>query len=251
MLQNRQIIYVPSPHWRERPEKIRYIIIHCSAPCPEEQIKILNNLGLSTHYIIGQNGKIYELVSPKKTAYHAGLSHWLNHPGKSLNDCSIGIELESPSLGQNPADYNKKLMSALRWLLRKLTTTYHLRPENILGHSDIAPTRKPDPGVAFPWQNLYRNNLSVWYKHRLTTLKDEASEQKLLEQIGYDTNCLAAARYAFCRRFIPQEIPLNNDIKNLLDNPFDTGFYPSNAAFYLDVLKQVAAAFAAARASKG
>ncbi len=234
-----------SQHYRERTEEIRYIILHCSAGTPEEQIRILDALGLSVHYIIGQDGTVTENLPPEKIAFHAGLSKWQNSESTSLNGCSIGIELESPMLGQCPSDYTGKQINALIVLLKELVCRYKIRKENILGHSDISPTRKPDPGAGFPWKKLYQHNLSVWYK--LYKLDKETDETKLLAKIGYDTTEPAAARYAFCRHFMPEEVMIEEDIQNLLETVYPKDFSPGNPDKYLRILRAVSYAAAEER----
>lgn len=228
-------------HCRKRSEAIRYIIIHCSSYSPEKQLETLNNAGLSTHYIISKNGKITENCPPEEVAYHAGISRWNNSSEKSLNGCSVGIELESPSLGQNKEDYTRPMMQALYRLLNQLCRKYNIPPENILGHSDIAPARKPDPGKAFPWQKLHRHGLCIGAGKKLFSAKTD--EKKLLEIIGYDTTLLAAARYAFCRRFLPEEVTEESDLQKLLNNPFPPDFSPQDNKKYLYQLRAVAASF--------
>ncbi len=231
------VIVAHSNNFRERNEPIQYIIIHCSVGTPEEQIKTLNTLGLSVHYIIGRDGRIIENLPPEKVAYHAGKSFWNNSDFGSLNGCSIGIELESPHLGQYKKDYTVKQISSLMNLLKDLTIVYKIRKENILGHSDIAPTRKPDPGAAFPWKKLYQNNLAAWYL--LTNLDKETDELKLLDKIGYDLTDPVAARYAFCRHYLPEEVFIDDDIHHLLDNVYPADFYPKNHEKYLKILRAV------------
>lgn len=230
-----------SAHYRERTESIKYIIIHCSAPSPEKQLKILNELGLSAHYIIGQNGEITENLPPEKVAYHAGKSHWQKSTGESLNGTSIGIELESPNLGQTSKDFTERQIRKLCALLKHLSIKYHIKPANILGHSDIAPTRKPDPGAGFPWKRLAAHNLCPWYN--LRNLSDETDELKLLQSIGYNTEVLAAARYAFCRHFFPEEIAVEQNLQKLLDNPYPADFIPQNQKKYFKRLRAAALAY--------
>lgn len=232
-------------HFRDRKEPIKYIIIHCSIGTADEQIKNLDELGLSVHYILGRNQKITEVLPPKKAAFHAGRSRWLQSRQKSLNDCSIGIEIETLTLGQSSKDYTRGQMKKLYELLEELTLKYHIRPENILAHSDIAPTRKPDPGVSFPWKKLIRHGFGVWYN--LRDISKETNETKLLNAIGYDTTNLTAARYAFCRRFFPAEVSVQPDIKTLLDTPYPANFIPKAEKKYLRILRATAYAFAEQR----
>lgn len=222
-------------HHRVRTDAIKYIIIHCSSYTPKKQLEILDKLELSAHYIIGHDGKIYELVPPELTAFHAGVSHWRGSAEKSLNDCSIGIELESASLGQDPKDYTPALCRSLYKLVKELMQTFHIRKENILGHSDIAPDRKPDPGCGFPWKRLAKRGLAV--KCGRTLCKKDLPEAEMLSAIGYDTENIAAARYAFCRRFDTEEIRVEHDIETLLSAPYPADFYPKDAKRYLRRLR--------------
>lgn len=232
-------------HYRPRVEEIKYIVIHCSAPTPEEQLAILDELGLSTHYIISANGLLTELLAPERVAYHAGKSRWYDSTGESLNGSSIGIEIENPSLGQEKGSYSAACMKKLYALLRYLCEKYNIRPENIVGHSDISPTRKPDPGAAFPWRRLHQQNLIPWYD--LRSLSEETDEEQLLQIIGYDTADLAAARYAFCRRFMPWEGAIETDIEKLLNTPYPKDFAPKKQERYRKILRATANAYTIAR----
>ncbi len=232
---------VHSKHYRERTEPIKYIILHCYAGTPQEQLERMDNLGVSVHYIIGRDNTTTEVLPPSLVAYHAGASRWQNSEGKSLNDCSIGIEIETKTLGQSPTDYQVGVMKKLYSLLTVLCLKYKIRRENILGHSDIAPTRKPDPGAGFPWKKLYQYNLGIWYN--LRCLDKETDESKLLQNIGYDTTSLIAARYAFCRRYLPEEIFVEEDIHKLLETPYPADFTPQNAAKYMRLLRAVSFSF--------
>ncbi len=228
-------------HCRERTEEIRYIILHCSAYPAEKQLEIMDQNGLSAHYVIGHGGVAYENCPPDKVAYHAGESRWLGSTGKSLNDCSIGIELEAPTLGQKRWDYSPRQLDCLYQLLRRLTYDYGLKRICILGHSDVAPTRKPDPGIAFPWRRMYEYNLGTWpngcYRSK------ETDEAKLLAAIGYDTSNLVAARCAFCRHFMPKEVPMEPDLQKLLAHPYPENFKPSDWNKYILKLRDAAGIF--------
>ena len=227
----------PLPHCRARTEKIKYIIIHCSRSSPEKQIEHLESIGLSAHYIIGKDGSLTKAVDPELVAYHAGDSKWYDSSSKSLNGTSIGIEIESPRMGQTQKSYSVQSIETLCNLLEYLRYTYKIRKENILGHSDIAPARKPDPGAKFPWKKLYQNDLIFWYHdHSLARSTDEVT---LLQAIGYDTKVLEAARYAFCRRYLPEEVIVDKDIQHLVDNPYPPDFYPKDKDKYLIRLRAV------------
>lgn len=233
---------------RERLEKIRYIVIHCSRGTPEKQMETLDRLGLSVHFIIGADGKLFETAPIEKVAYHAGTSEWFKSPGQSLNEESIGIEIESPDLGQTNESFSKASMTRLYKLLEYLTYQYKIRPENIVGHSDIAPTRKPDPGAGFNWKKLYRHGYGVWYRNAV--LAPEKDEQKLLATIGYSLVDLPASRYAFCRRFLPEEVAVISDIAELVIHPYPKDFEVFDKERYFLRLRAVARAFADARKKK-
>ena len=147
------------PYFDERNAKINMIVIHCLAHNVQSAIDAFHRHRVSAHYLIEEKGKIYHLVADHKRAWHAGESFWQGQT--SLNHNSIGIELCSPSLGQEP--YPMRQISALIRLCKHLKRKYHIKKQNILGHSDIAPARKADPGKAFPWAYLARHNLGVWY----------------------------------------------------------------------------------------
>ncbi len=236
-------------HYRERTEPIKYIIIHCSTGNPEQQLQTLDQLGLSVHYIISKSGRLTSVIEPEKVAYHAGTSKWLNSQGQSLNGCSIGIEIECPDMGQRSTSYGQAASSRLCHLVEYLMYKYNIHPLDVLGHSDIAPTRKPDPGAGFPWKKLYCYlGLGTWYKD--TRLSKSTDEKALLEKVGYDTSVMAAARYAFCRHFLPQEVMICDDIKQLLENPYPLDFVPKKFDHYMTRLRAVALAIQKNRALK-
>jgi N-acetyl-anhydromuramyl-L-alanine amidase AmpD len=194
-----------SPNFNDRKtNNIEIIVIHYTALS-----SISNSLRhlcskknkVSSHYLISQEGKIYSLVSEKKRAWHAGQSCWRGNT--DINSISIGIELDySPSDINNK--FTSKLNSALIFLLRKLIKKHQISTDNILGHSDIAPYRKIDPGKYFPWQMLENKKLS--YKPQLLNQLDFKNSLKkewlnnnklnsmkkkilfMLNIIGYDTS---------------------------------------------------------------
>ena len=194
-----------SPNFNNRKSnKIEIIVIHYTALSSiSNSLKHLcsNKNKVSSHYLISQEGKIYSLVSEKKRAWHAGQSYWRGNT--DINSISIGIELDfSPSDINNK--FTLKLNYSLIFLLKKLIKKYKIRTENILGHSDIAPYRKIDPGKHFPWQMLENQKLSYRPKFLIrsdikNSLKKEwLNNNKLnsmkkrilfmLNFIGYDTS---------------------------------------------------------------
>ena len=225
-------------HYRIRKEPIKYIIIHCSRSEPKKMIQIMEENGVSAHYVISKKGELISVIPEQDVAYHSGMSNWHNSPAQSLNETSIGIELECPSMGQSQRSYNHKTIETLCRLLSKLQKKYKISPEHILAHSDIAPERKPDPGAWFPWKKLYQKGLIYWYDER--SLAKETDERILLNNIGYTTTDLSAARYAFCRRWLKEEVLFDKVMQHLLDNPYPKNFKPKDKKRYIKRLRAVA-----------
>ena len=124
---------------------------------------------VSAHYFIKDDGKIINLVPDLYEAWHAGKSNWKNL--KKLNRYSIGIEINNPGHDHGYRKFKDKQISALKKLLSNLTNKYKIKNCNILGHSDIAPDRKKDPGEKFPWKDLANKNLSIWHNLKENKIK--------------------------------------------------------------------------------
>ena len=189
--------YSPNFHSKKRSIKqIRFIVIHYTGMKKEsEAISRLINIQseVSSHYLIKKNGEIITMVPESYNAWHAGKSSWGNY--KSLNKSSIGIEITNPGHEFGYKKFTKKQIISILRLTRHLIKKYKINIKNILGHSDIAPERKKDPGEKFPWQYLSQNKVGLWHtikKHELiknrkikTTKKDKALFINNLFRIGY------------------------------------------------------------------
>lgn len=161
----------------------KYIILHYTALDDYKSVTVLTQQSVSAHYLVNNLGdnEIYQLVDENKRAYHAGISAWRND--KNLNDTSIGIEIVNPGYKTDAsgnrifpefADAQIKKVAAL---VKDIANRYMIPPTNILAHSDIAPTRKQDPGPKFPWKKLYDEyQIGMWY--------DEAVKQAFSDQIN-------------------------------------------------------------------
>ncbi len=228
---------IPLPYFDERNEKIDTVIIHCVAHDIKGAIESFEKHQVSAHYIIDEKGHIYRLVDEQKRAWHAGVSFWQKR--ENLNHSSVGIELCTNSFGQNP--YPFKQVSALIRLLKKLKHRYHIKKDRFLAHSDIAPTRKADPGKSFPWGYLSKHGFGVWYDFKNTKKLQETDETKLLSLIGYNTENLEAARVAFIRHFAGYTL-CHRTINSLVDEPFNEEPHLPNKD-YLKLLQSVAAHF--------
>ena len=144
--------------------QIKFIIFHYTGMKKDsEAINRLTNIQseVSCHYLIKYNGEIIKLVPDLYIAWHAGRSSWKDY--KSLNQNSIGIEITNPGHEFGYKKFSKKQISSLLELSKYLIKKYNIRHKNILGHSDIAPERKKDPGENFPWEHLYKNKIGIWH----------------------------------------------------------------------------------------
>jgi len=158
--------YSPNFNTPKRQKKnIKYIIIHYTGM--KNELSALNRLTdyrskVSAHYFIKKNGKIINLVPDLYEAWHAGKSNWKNI--QSLNRYSIGVEIQNSGHENLYEKYSNKQMNSVKKLLRFLTKRYRVNCKNILGHSDIAPNRKKDPGEKFPWKELAKVKLAHWHQ---------------------------------------------------------------------------------------
>ena len=178
--------------------RIKFIIIHYTGMKKESlAIKRLQDpkSKVSSHYLIKRNGEIINLVPDLFEAWHAGNSSWKHF--KSLNKNSIGIEITNPGHQHGYKKFSKKQIFSLQKLLNILVKKYKIEKKYILGHSDISPGRKKDPGEKFPWEMLAKNKLSFWHnldkkkikkfgEKNLTTRKDKNLFLKNLHKIGYN-----------------------------------------------------------------
>ena len=153
-------------------KQIKFIIFHYTGMKKEsEAINRLTNIQseVSCHYLIKNNGKIIQLVPDLYIAWHAGKSSWKDY--KSLNQNSIGIEITNPGHKFGYKKFSKQQISSLLELNKLLIKKYKINHKNILGHSDIAPERKRDPGENFQWEHLYKNKIGIWHSLKQQELK--------------------------------------------------------------------------------
>jgi len=213
---------------KRKTNQIKFLIFHYTGMKTEKAtINRLTDIEsrVSAHYLIKQNGEIITLVPDLYTAWHAGKSVWKNYT--SLNKDSIGIEIVNPGHDINYKKFSKIQLAALVRLSKFLIKKYRINSKNILGHSDIAPERKKDPGEKFPWKLLSKKKIGYWHnlnqneliKNR--NLKTSSKEKNLfltnLFKIGYQKKFLYNSNFnlisfdqiiskAFQRRFRPEII---------------------------------------------
>lgn len=194
----------------ERTKPIKHLVIHSFALAPQNMLDTLYQYGLSVHYMIDSKGKVYSFVSEDRVAWHAGSSFWAGESG--LNWSSIGIELEHLEYGQT--DYPKMQIDSLIKLAKEIIARHRIRPENIVGHSDIAPIAKMDPGRGFSWKKLAKEGVGLWYDLKDASKMADLGVEKLLSLVGYPIKGrqLEASSWAFRQRFMPEIVPVDKKI---------------------------------------
>ena len=204
---------------------IKIIVIHYTGMQSKiASIKRLTNprFKVSCHYLIDRKGLVMRLVDDDKIAWHAGKSKWKNFV--NLNKYSIGIELVNKGHDFGYEKFTDIQINRLIQLCLKLRKKYKINSSNIVGHSDIAPKRKKDPGEKFPWKKLKKNNLGIWYKNinfknkNFNEGKFQKQFFKNLSKIGY--------------RYFKVNIRSKNDIYPI--KAFQRRFNPENVSGKID-----------------
>ncbi|WBX94706.1 N-acetylmuramoyl-L-alanine amidase [Pseudoxanthomonas mexicana] len=190
--------WVPSKNFDERRPVV--IVLHYTEQDSVEQsldtLRSRNSGGrVSSHYLLGKDGKIYQLVSDAKRAWHAGAGSW--GAITDVNNASIGIEIDND--GKSP--FPDAQIDSLIVLLRDLTTRLRIPPTQIIGHSDLAPTRKIDPGPLFPWKRLHDAGFGLWPADATQDPPAGFDPWLALQAIGYSTDNRADTVRAFHHRF--------------------------------------------------
>ncbi len=212
-------IKIKSPNFirRKKAEKIDTIIIHYTGMKSENAARKRlcdPKAKVSAHYFINRKGSLWQLVEDDKVAWHAGISKWLNRI--NLNETSIGIELCNPGHENKYVNFTDLQYKTLESLLYILKEKYRIHSDRILGHSDIAPLRKIDPGEKFDWKRLAKKKLAVW-PHKIMIPKNKTRDiYYYLSSIGYDVETdFNSVLLAFKRHFIPTDNSLVIDQKVL------------------------------------
>lgn len=185
--------------------KPNFVIIHHTAQNSCEQTLktfTLQRTQVSAHYVICKDGTIHHMLNDYLRAWHAGAARWGNDA--DINSNSIGIELDNN--GYEP--FGPEQMNSLLKLLSALKKQYNIPQPNFIGHGDIAPTRKSDPNVRFPWQDLAASGFGYWYGDTTNvTLPSTFDHLQALRIIGYDMKDTAAASLAFKRHWLRDTMP--------------------------------------------
>jgi len=193
------LIFNYSPNFeikKRKASKVIFIIFHYTGMQKEKNAikKLIDSKSkVSCHYFIKKNGQVIQMVPDLYIAWHAGISKWGKY--KSLNRYSIGIEISNTGHRFNHESYSKKQINSVIKLSKFLITKYNIKEKNILGHSDVAPERKQDPGEKFPWKFLAKNKIGYWHnlsqnylsKNRKVKIR-EIDKKKFFQnlyQLGY------------------------------------------------------------------
>ncbi len=196
--------FSPVEHYNYRKKDIDMLVIHATPST--DIIGSFNRYEVSAHYVMDLEGVITQCVPDHLRAWHAGASFWRQHDG-DINSNSIGIEIHSPSMGQEP--YNEAQIESLLEFCKTKIKEHNISPYMVVGHSDIAPNRKPDPGIEFPWKRFADEGVGLWYNLADAKKIGNISTKDALNLIGYDTrtdDMTAASAYAFMRHYIPHRV---------------------------------------------
>ena len=203
------IIDCPSPNFDERDQAVSMIVLHYTgmrdaksaiARLRDPESKV------SCHYLVDEDGRVLRMVAEDKRAWHAGRSWWRGI--QDVNGASIGIEIVNPGHEFGYRPFPREQMEALVPLLAEIVARHQIPPANVVGHSDVAPARKQDPGELFDWAQLAKHRLAVARPTRglVDPNWSDGGFLLALERFGYDVRDKLAAVVAFQRRFRPELI---------------------------------------------
>ncbi|MFZ4528953.1 MAG: N-acetylmuramoyl-L-alanine amidase [Undibacterium curvum] len=195
--------------------RVQFLILHYTAIDEPTSLRVLSQQGVSAHYLVGDRSpvKVWQLVDESRMAYHAGLSEWKGN--SKLNPSSVGIEIVNFGYKDTPEGrvyypFPQEQIDRVIALSKDIVQRYQIRPEYVLGHSDIAPQRKSDPGPLFPWKQFADAGLIPWPDaNEVTRLSEQYQAQ--MPEIKWFQQKLAKIGYA-----IPQHGNLDEATKNVL-----------------------------------
>ena len=200
---------LPSPNWDERALPVTMVVLHYTEMEREAALERLTDPAakVSAHYFISEDGEVVRLVDEDKRAWHAGASYWRGH--KDVNSASIGIELDHPGHALGYREFAEAQIDVLVPLLGDIVRRHRIPRANVVGHSDVAPARKADPGELFPWDRLAEYRLCLPRPEKLELgdpFDNDSAFYLALERFGYDITEGRKAVEAFQRRWRPGRI---------------------------------------------
>jgi N-acetylmuramoyl-L-alanine amidase len=193
----------PSPNHGPRTAAVDMLVLHYTgmASAADALARLTApDSAVSAHYLVDEDGSVWRLVPEERRAWHAGLSCWRGR--RDINSASIGIELVNPGHEWGYRAFPEAQIAALEALARDILGRHEIPPRHVLGHSDVAPARKQDPGELFPWRRLARAGIGLWPEPPLPDAPRDIGA--LLGAIGYDPAAAPeTAIAAFQRHFRP------------------------------------------------
>ena len=203
------MIDTPSPNFDERTTDISILVLHYTGmQDAASAIRQLANPAskVSAHYVVAEDGQIVRMVAEDKRAWHAGRSYWRGLT--ALNTHSIGIEIVNPGHEWGYRPFPDAQIDSVIQLSKQIVTRYRITRGNVVGHSDIAPARKEDPGELFPWERLAKLRLALPRptKNLMDPMWSDGGFLLALERFGYDITDPTSAIRAFQRRFRPENL---------------------------------------------
>jgi N-acetylmuramoyl-L-alanine amidase len=191
----------PSPNHDERRRPVSMLVLHYTGMATAAAA--LDRLcdvqaEVSSHYLVEEDGTVWSLVPEARRAWHAGAAFWRGE--RDVNAASVGIEIANPGHEFGYRPFPEAQMRAVATLAGEILARHPISPWNVVGHSDVAPRRKQDPGELFDWPRLARAGIGLWPAAPAAPSADPAAD---LARIGYETDDLAATAAAFQRRFRP------------------------------------------------
>ena len=196
-------LFHPSPNVNDRTLPVSMLVLHYTGM--ETGRAAIDRLAdpaakVSAHYVVEEDGTIIAMVDEAMRAWHAGLSYWRGIT--DINSASVGIEIVNGGHDFGLPDFPDVQISAVIALSREIIARHGIRPENVVGHSDIAPGRKIDPGEKFPWERLAREGVGLWPGGAKLAAPDEIRAATLLASIGYNPDLpLRLVLVEFQRRY--------------------------------------------------
>ncbi len=203
----------PSPNHDARVGSVRHLVLHYTGMrTGDEALARLRDPAsrVSSHYVVEEDGCVFRLVPEARRAWHAGVSYWRGETG--LNDSSVGIEIVNPGHEWGYRPFPVLQLAAVLELCLAVIGRLGIAARDVLAHSDIAPTRKQDPGELFPWAEFAAEGVGMFPRGGGVAGGDTAA---LLGAIGYDVTDLAAAVAAFQRRYRPAAVTGVRDSETL------------------------------------
>lgn len=216
-----EVIWTPSPNFDERKLPVSILVMHYTGM--KDAASAINWLAnpeakVSAHYVVTEDGQIVQMVDEENRAWHAGRGYWRGIT--DVNSASIGIEIVNPGHEWGYVPFPEEQMDAVTRLAHAIVTRHDIVPSNVIGHSDLAPARKQDPGELFDWERLARHGIAL--KKPSLKLGDppwsDGGFMLALERFGYDITDQTAAVVAFQRRFRPKNIDgvIDGECRSLL-----------------------------------